>query len=312
MDKPGFVPGFFYFSGSTEFGLGDSLKLWVYLPYSRGIHLRNFRMKLFKLATLTLAVGIIGGCAQVNSRVDEEVAYHTYLTASDRQIKVQVQSGETTFSGGGVWLGNGEVLTALHLFYQPPRIPKESDRIVVFFDGRAIPAKIVFHGDLPDRDLALLKVDPRRTPSGLARLAIPSVCSDVEPIGAPLYITAYDSVYSTTASPDGAVMYKGKTWSQSATAIVSHGVSGSPVFDKQTSCLAGIVSRLELSPHGNMADPKQVACEKATLQMNDAGQGITCAVTPQTIFTTADTIAEFLKEARAYEDSHGSEQSLAK
>ncbi|EIM98395.1 putative lipoprotein [Paraburkholderia hospita] len=269
-------------------------------------------MKTLKLALLTFAVGIIGGCAQIKDHANEEAAYHTYLTASDRQIKVQVQSGEQTFSGGGVWLGNGEVLTALHLFYEPPRVPKESDRINVLFRGRAIPATIVFHGDLPDRDLALLKIDPERISPSLARLAFPSVCSDVEPVGAGLYTTAYDSVYVTTASPDGAVMYKGKTWSQSATAIVSHGVSGSPVFDKRSSCLAGIVSRFQLSPHGNMADPKQVACEKATLQMNDAGQGVTCAITPQTIFTTSDTIAEFLKEARAYEDSHRPGQSLAK
>lgn len=262
-------------------------------------------MKTRSLEAIALATVMIAGCTSTAHSDNEEAAYRTFLTAADRQIKVQIQSAEVTTSGGGVWLGNGEVLTAFHLFYEPPRILKESDKVTVVFRGRSIPARVVFHGDLQDNDLALVKVDRDQVPPGLGALPVPPVCDGVEPVGAPLYITAYDSVYSTSASPDGAVMYKGKTWSNSATAIVSHGVSGSPVFDKHTSCLAGVVSRMEFSPHGNMADSKEVACERATLQMSDPGLGVTCAVTPQTVFSTADAIKVFIKEAHEYESSHG-------
>ncbi len=261
-------------------------------------------MKLRNLVAITLAVIVTGGCASTENNDMEEAAYLTFQSAAQRQIKVQIHSEESIVSGGGVWLGNGEVLTAFHLFYQPPRILKESDKVTVVFRGHSVPARVVFHGDLEDYDLALVKIEREQTPPELAALDVPHVCNDVEQIGAPLYITAFDSVYSTSASPDGMLMHKGKTWSMSTTAIFSHGVSGSPVFDRRTSCLAGIVSRMKFSPHGNGADANQVACERATLQMSDLGSGVTCAITPQTIFSAADAIKEFIKQAHEYEKSN--------
>lgn len=256
-------------------------------------------------AIIVVTATMLGACVHTEDAAREAAAYQQYLVASKAQIKVQIRSGERTFSGGGVWLGDGEVLTAFHLLYEPPRILQPSDQVSVVFRGVAIPAKVVFHGDLQDNDLAMLKLARDQTPAKLAALDIPLVCGDVEPVGASLYITAYDAVYSTTASPVGTVMYKGKTWSQSVTSIVSHGVSGSPVFDKRTGCLAGVVSRIEYTPQGNVADPEQVACEKATLQMNDAGLGVTCAISPQTIFSTSEAIRPFIKQARQYERAHG-------
>lgn len=265
-------------------------------------NMKTLASNALRFAALSLFVAI-AGCASTTHNADAEASAN--LPGSYRQLKIEVQSQESTTSGGGVWLGNGEVLTALHIFYLPPRVLKESDKIRIIFQGHSLPAKVVFHGDLEDYDLALLKIDSDKVPPRLEALVTPSVCSDVEPIGAPLYITAYDGVYPTWASPVGSRMHKGKTWSRSAIAIVSEGVSGSPVFDGRTSCLAGIVSRLHYSHSGDMADPKQVACASAALRMNNPESGVTCAITPQTIFSTSEAINEFLKEARAYERQHG-------
>lgn len=258
-----------------------------------------------RVVVVAVTAALFGGCAHTDDVAKEAAAYQRFLGASNAQIKVQIRSGERTFSGGGVWLGDGEVLTAFHLFYEPPRVLQPSDQVSIVFRGVVIPAKVVFHGDLRDNDLAMLKLEHDQVPSKLATLDTPSVCGDVEPVGAPLYITAYDAVYSTTASPVGTMMHKGKTWARAVTSIVSHGVSGSPVFDKGSGCLAGIISRIEYSPQGNMADPAQVACEKATLQMNDAGLGVTCAVSPQTIFSTSEAIEQFIDQAHQYERAHG-------
>jgi hypothetical protein len=267
---------------------------------------RNISMKsLPRAALIALTATMLGACVHAEDAAREAAEYHQFLGASKAPIKVQIRSGERTFSGGGVWLGDGEVLTAFHLFYEPPRILQPSDQVSVVFRGVTIPAKVVFHGDLHDNDLAMLKLERDQTPAKLATLDAPSVCGDVEPVGASLYITAYDAVYSTTASPVGAVMYKGKTWSKAVTSIVSHGVSGSPVFDKRTGCLAGVISRIEYTPLGDMADPEQVSCEKATLQMNDAGLGVTCAISPQTIFSTSEAIRPFITQAHQYERAHG-------
>ena len=262
--------------------------------------------RAFTAAVVILSLAL-AACA-TNSKNEQEPeddvlarAYNDYVHAEERLIKIQVKSPGVITVGSGVWLGNGEVLTALHLFVNL----KEADEIKVIFSDQDIPARVAFHGDLEDFDLALLQLDADKIPAKLATLARPAVCQDREPVGAKLYVSSYDAVFSTYASPEGAVMSKGKEWSRSTTALLSHGVSGSPVFDKQSSCLAGIVSRQVFSPHGNSLDPRQVACEKATLEMSAGGPGVTCAVSTQTIFSTADAIASFLEQAREYKRVHG-------
>lgn len=263
-------------------------------------------MKSLSCAAISALMAILlSACVHTEDSAREAAVHQQFLGASKAQIKVQIRSGEHIYSGGGVWLGNGEVLTAFHLFYEPPRILRPSDQVSVVFHGVTIPAKVVFHGDLGANDLAMLKLEREQTPAKLATLDAPSVCADVEPVDTPLYITAYDAVYSTTASPVGAITYKGKTWSKAVISIVSHGVSGSPVYDKRTGCLAGVISRIEYTLQGGTADPKQLTCEKATLQMSDTGLGVTCAISPQTIFSTSEAIRKFIEHAHQYELAQG-------
>ena len=86
--------------------------------------------------------------------------------------------------------------------------------------------------------------------------------------------------------------------------MLSHGVSGSPVYDSDSSCLAGIVSLVERSAIGNVADPKRAACEDAMFQFKDAGNGVTCGSENKSVFITSDVISAFLVDAIKYQSPH--------
>jgi hypothetical protein len=253
--------------------------------------------KAVQLAVLTM----LGGCTTsyrepiATNAVQDQ--YHHSTLAYDRVVGIEVTTNGVTSSGGGVWLGNGEVLTATHIF---SGVKSPSDPMFVTWRGDRFKAVPIFHGVPPDTDLILLKVDQALVSKSLARVPAPQVCADVAPIGKRLYVTARDRTYTTYASPAGSIRFKDKTWSNSTTALLSHGVSGSPVYDDDTGCLAGIVSRMELGLGANLADPKQGACERATLQMADSHQGGTCAIEPRSVFMTSDQIQRFLKEANEY------------
>lgn len=252
-----------------------------------------------KVFTLALLISLAGCAARIQeptqtAGVPEGASPDSWLSLS-RFVGVEIESEGMTSSGGGVWLGNGKVLTAAHI-----RLGSKSDQIFVTSNGERVKADIVLSGMPPRNDLLLLKIDQALIPAALAKVPPAQVCGDVEPVGAKLYVTVRDRIYSTYASPAGTVMYKGKMWSNSTTALLSHGVSGSPVYEAKSDCLAGIVSRMEL-PAANPVDMKQTACEKATLRGEDAQQGITCAIEPKTFFMAADNIADFLKEAKERE-----------
>ncbi|MDO8729444.1 MAG: hypothetical protein Q7K26_06245 [bacterium] len=246
---------------------------------------------------LTIATAL----AAMASLVSFAVYGQDLSNALSRSVGVEISYDFKTFSGGGVWLGNGEVLSASHIFMDAKSL---TDPIFVVTHGKKYKATPIFHGNPPHNDLILLKIDAALVPDFLTKAPAPQVCDEFEPVGAQLYVTAREVIYNTYASPYGAVTYKGKTWATSTTAMLSHGVSGSPVYDTETSCLAGIVSLGEWRPIGNVADPKRLECEIATLQLRDSGDGITCAAETKSVFMTADVIRVFLKAAKEYQRTH--------
>jgi hypothetical protein len=184
------------------------------------------------------------------------------------------------------------VLTALHLFSNYAK----DDSVVVAFGNHIFPAKPLFHGHLPDLDLALLEL---AAPIPMTQHA-PTVCGELEPVGAQLYVAAHDRGYQTYASPDGQITYQGKTWANSTTTLFSHGVSGSPLYDQGTGCLAGIISKIDSLQFIN--HPETKACLDATRQLKDHQLNVTCGVVDRSVFVTADVIARFLSEARRFLD----------
>lgn len=255
-----------------------------------------------KISSVLFFLIALSGCVSNQSAVVSIDSPQTQLEDPflrfDQFVSIEVLTEGATTSGGGVWLGNGEVLTATHLFLG---MKSASDPITVTWKGQKFKATPFFHGRPPENDLLLLKIDQSLIPATFMKVRPPTVCGDVEPIGALLEVVTPKRTYPTYASPAGQVRYKGKVWSNSTTSLFSHGVSGSPVYDKQLDCLAGIVSRLSFSSEHDPNDPKQGTCERATLQLQDPHDGTLCAIDAKTIFMTSEEIQKFLSEAKKHE-----------
>jgi hypothetical protein len=260
-------------------------------------------MESLKIIVAIALTGVtLAGCATSTPDASENTAevMGLYTPLFDKNLLIEIKSGDNFIRGSGVWIGNGEVLTAFHIFYEPPFFElKASDIISVIVDGKKMGARVVFHGDLNGNDdLALLKVDDKLIPPSLALSTVPTICESDEKVGAPIYITSYDRIIKTFTSPDGAAVFKGNISSRAATALVSRGTSGSPVFDAQMKCLSGIVSFGDFGQ--KTEDSDELKCERATVQGLDPQMKSTCAVTFRTVFTDAGAIRSFLKDAHDY------------
>lgn len=219
-------------------------------------------------------------------------AQEALAEASFNQLKVTVVSKGQTVFGSGVWLGRGYVLTANHLF----RRYQKGDTIQVALQGKLLTATLRSQGDLSDADLALLEV--RAADSRAITWAGPSICTRPEAVGAKLQVNSYDQGFTTYASPEGAIAYKDQMWSENTVATFSPGVSGSPVFDSASGCLAGIISRYQVTiamSGPNLAE--QGRCAQATRQDMVTSLSVTCAVSAPTRFSSLERLRAFLADA---------------
>ena len=216
----------------------------------------------------------------------------TLTQALFNRTKVTVGSPEHSVFGSGVWLGQGHVLTANHMF----REYKKGDPITVAINGRRIPATLRAQGDLNEADLALLDVD--RASASLISWQGPMVCSKPESVAAALQVISFDQGFNTFAAPEHAWSSKDQVWSERTTATFSPGVSGSPVFDVSTGCLAGIISHDEVEG-ALVGDDQggQAKCIQATRQGTAPPAGVTCMVSAYTQFSALDRLRVFLNDA---------------
>lgn len=260
------------------------------------------------LVTLASSILCITGCTSTVKKApgnSDWIEAQNRLTSADlHRVKILILSPNGKTAGGGVWLGNAKVLTANHLFlsYKP------TDKILVQIGGSVLEASLVSRGDLDYKDLALLTIDNSAISEKIKSLQGPEICDKRESIGASLEVVAFDQSYHTKASPDQAVSYKNETWSRGTTTAFSHGVSGSPVYDEESGCLAGIVSRFDdfinlSGPIDEISDRKK--CITATKQLNQGPWGITCGTLMQTLFSTSDDISEFLQQAKTTQSAAG-------
>ena len=138
--------------------------------------------------------------------------------------------------GYGVYLGQGMVLTAAHIvgsvpFFTHPR---------VLIAGMDLPATVIREGSKETIDLALLSVDQSRLPYGL-RLRRNPICKAALRAGADVIIVYPERVVrSKIISP---LQIDPAYRSRFNTLINEPEGSGSGVFNGQTNCLFGIVSK---------------------------------------------------------------------
>jgi hypothetical protein len=139
------------------------------------------------------------------------------------------------FTGNGIYLGRGMIITAAHVvghwpFFTHPR---------VLIAGQDLPAKIVKEGSFEQVDLALLSVEEDRLPFSL-RMRRNPLCKDPPKIGSELInVSPGGTSRSQVISP---MLIAPELRERFDSLIDTVQGSGSGLFDAGSKCLVGIVS----------------------------------------------------------------------
>jgi len=143
---------------------------------------------------------------------------------------------EKPFSGDGVYLGDGAVITAAHVigrlgFLKNPH---------VLIAGQNLPAKIIKEGAVDQTDLTVLSVDEERIPVSL-RLRRNPLCRDPAKIGDKVVIVSSEKTDDAQIISPQLIAPELRERFNTLVSVV--GGSGSGVFDSERRCLMGIMSR---------------------------------------------------------------------
>jgi hypothetical protein len=177
------------------------------------------------------------------------------------------------FTGYGIYLGRGAVITAFHVigrfaFLKNPR---------VLIAGQNLPGKIIKEGSLAQTDLTLLSVDEARLPVSL-RLRRNPLCKQPPKVGEDVIVVVPErAARSQIISP---LLVPPELRTRFNTLIGDAGGSGSGVFDAERKCLMGIISR---------------AIQKYNYQKED-GKTIADPVGFAGYFVSASQIADFMPQ----------------
>jgi len=144
---------------------------------------------------------------------------------------------EKPFTGYGIYLGKGAVLTAAHVigrwgFLKNPR---------VLIAGQDLPARIVKEGSTEDIDLTVITVDETSLPTGLRLRQNPICKRPPRPGQSVIAVVPEETKRSHIISPmQIAPGLRGRF--NTLTSEVAE-ASGSGIFDADGKCLLGIMSR---------------------------------------------------------------------
>jgi hypothetical protein len=181
----------------------------------------------FGFATIVASAVCTGVLAQ--SPDDSLKIYAVYV--------VKTTPFEKPFTGYGIYLGKGAVITAAHVighwgFLKNPR---------VLIAGQDLPAKIIKEGSVDEIDVTLLSVDETRLPVSL-RLRRNPLCKQPAPVGAQVIAAIpEETARSQIISPLQIAPSLRKQFSSLTREVAA--TSGSGIFDAERRCLLGIMSR---------------------------------------------------------------------
>jgi hypothetical protein len=139
------------------------------------------------------------------------------------------------FTGYGIYLGQGLIITAAHVVGHWPLFTRPR----VLIAGQNLPATLVKQGSFDDTDLALLSVDQDRLPVAL-RLRRNPLCKQPPPIG--LQVIDVNPDTTSRAQTISAKAIAPALRNRFGTLISSEQGSGSGLFDAERRCLVGIMS----------------------------------------------------------------------
>jgi hypothetical protein len=143
---------------------------------------------------------------------------------------------EKQFTGYGIYLGHGTVITAAHVVGHWPIFTHPR----VLIGGLDLPAKVIKEGSLEQTDLALLSVDQAQLPISL-RLRRNPLCNGPPLVGTNVIVVYPErTVRSQIISP----LLIAPRYRVRFGALISDAEgSGSGVFHAESKCLLGIISR---------------------------------------------------------------------
>jgi hypothetical protein len=221
-----------------------------------------------------MQVGWLVACSIVTAAVVAGPAVAQDADDSLRLYAVHIdRTPKQTWTGYGVYLGAGLVLTAAHVvgwaFWNKPRVE---------IGGKDFPAKVVKEGSLSSVDVTLLSVDERELPLSLGLRRI-SLCRISPFPGERIIVVTPEEIARSQVMPPYALpLDVPAKFTTVISDVATTGNSGSGVFDENKKCLLGIVSR-KIS-------------EVRTKQEN--GQAVRESLDIAKYFVPAPLIAEFM------------------
>jgi hypothetical protein len=142
------------------------------------------------------------------------------------------------WTGYGIYLGNGLVITAAHVVGRAART-RPSVRIA----GIELPATVIREGWFELQDLTLLSIDEQKLPPSLRMRRMP-LCDNPPWVGEPVIVAVPEgTARSLVMSPFLIQASLRARFSTLISDVATTGNSGSGVFDATRKCLLGIMSR---------------------------------------------------------------------
>jgi len=161
------------------------------------------------------------------------------------------------WTGYGIYLGNGLVITAAHVVGRAART-KPSVRIA----GIDLAATAIREGWFELQDLTLLSIDEQKLPASLRMRRMP-LCDNPPWVGEPVIVAVPEgTARSHIMSPFLIQASLRARFSSLISDVATTGNSGSGVFDATRKCLLGIMSRkIQARPLGadSEAKPRDIA-----------------------------------------------------
>lgn len=151
-----------------------------------------------------------------------------------------------SWPGYGIYLGDGLILTASHVVDE---VAVTRPKIVI--DGLALPAFAVKEGLFDTVDLTLLSIEPRRPPAKLEGRRL-IICETTPQVGDEVIVAIPEGTTRTWIASAETIPLRIRIRFDTLVAnIAGTGNSGSGVFDADSGCLLGIISRkIELRTKG--------------------------------------------------------------
>jgi S1-C subfamily serine protease len=149
-----------------------------------------------------------------------------------------VQHPPQSWTGYGIYLGNGLVITAAHVVGSAART-KPDVRIA----GLELPTETIKEGSFEKEDLTLLRIDQSKLPISLQMRRMP-LCRKSLSVGESVIVAIPEgTVRSRIISPLKIPPDLRARFSTAIEDVATTGNSGSGVFDAAKKCLLGIMSR---------------------------------------------------------------------